>query len=292
MSNKIDIVVPCYNSLKTLPRLLSSVISQTINDKVKVILVDDCGTDDYSEVISSFSKFLNIKLIRLDKNSGPGTARRKGIQAGQGEYIVFADSDDEFFNSFSLNLLLDKIETEKCDIVYSDFLEETADGRFVPHNNDNVWMFGKIFRRKFIENNGLYFNDTRANEDFGFNTLCRFFTTPVHLDSTTYIWLNNNNSITRINNGEYTFTCYDGQVENKLWAIDEAISKNAKIENLPNLLVDQLMYYYFCYIRFKNEEGQPGKEYVNVDKFLGWIRKFYTRWEKKLMILLKTIKKH
>lgn len=279
MVNLVDLIVPCYNSNKTLPRLLSSILSQTISDKIKVILVDDFGTDDYTNIISTFQQYLNIELVRTDKNVGPGAARRIGMKKGKGKYIMFADSDDEMFNSFSVKLLVDKIEEENCDIVYSDFLEETNDNKFITHNNDDVWVFGKIFRRSFIEKNGLYFNDTRANEDFGFNTLCRFFAKPVHLDATTYIWLKNDNSITRKNNGEYTFTCYDGQVENKIWAINEATNKKANIENINNLVVDQFIYYYFCYIRFKNEEHQKGKDYVDLDKFLSWIHRYYKEYE-------------
>ena len=158
---KIDLVIPCYNTHETLPRVLGSVLTQTVRDEIKVILVDDCSDNDYVEIVEQFEKFLDIQVIRLEENSGPGKARRVGMQAGNSKYIMCIDSDDTFFNAYSVELLLHEIETRKCDICYSNFLEDVDNLKFVPHPNDCIWMFGKIYKRQFLENLDIWLNDSR-----------------------------------------------------------------------------------------------------------------------------------
>ena len=77
----IDIIIPLYNS-KTIWYTLASIAYQTDTD-VTVTVVDDCSSKeyDYSKMIEFYQQFLNLQYIRLEKNSGPGVARQKGIEA-------------------------------------------------------------------------------------------------------------------------------------------------------------------------------------------------------------------
>ena len=149
-NNKINIVVPCYNAHSTLDRLLSSVAMQTIKDKVKVILVNDCSEKDYSEFVKRFRELIDIEEIKNETNLGVGATRSKGMCYGDSEYITCIDSDDVFQNAFALEELLKVIEEGKFDVVNSIFLEELEDKTFFNHECDNIWMFGKIYRRKFL----------------------------------------------------------------------------------------------------------------------------------------------
>jgi glycosyltransferase involved in cell wall biosynthesis len=275
---KIDLIIPCYNTHKTLYRLFGSIMSQNCKDDIHIILVDDCSDEGYDELIMPFKDILDIQIIRLDKNSGPGTARRVGMQAGKSPYIMFIDSDDTFFNAFSVERLLYEIESKQCDIVYSNFIEDLENFRFIMHNNDYIWVFAKIYRRQFLENFDIYFNDTRSNEDNGFNTLTRCFTEPQYVDETTYIWHHNPKSITRINNGLYTFTCTEGQVENKIWAFKNGYKRGWDKAKYLRAIAGQFCFYYFNYFTVKRQT----REEIKTEDYLKWIKKFYQEFKSEI----------
>ncbi len=272
---KIDLIIPCYNTHKTLHRLFGSIMSQNCKDDIHIIMVDDCSDETYDEIVKPFKGILDIEIVRLDKNSGPGTARRVGMQAGKAPYIMFIDSDDTFFNAFSVSRLLYEIEARQCDIVYSNFIEDIDNFRFVMHNNDYIWVFAKIYKRQFLENLDIYFNDTRSNEDNGFNTLTRCFTEPQYVDETTYIWHYNPKSITRVNNGLYTFMCTEGQVENKIWAFKNGYKRGWERNKYIKSIVGQFCFYYFNYFSIKNQT----REEIDAEKYIQWIKKYYDEFK-------------
>lgn len=275
---KIDLIIPCYNTHKTLYRLFGSIMSQNCKDEIHIIMVDDCSDEGYDEFIKPFKDILDIEIIRLDKNSGPGTARRVGMQAGKSKYIMFIDSDDTFFNAFSVERLLYEIEARQCDIIYSNFIEDVQNNNFVMHDNDHIWVFGKIYRRQFLENFGIYFNDTRSNEDNGFNTLTRCFTEPGYVDEVTYIWHSNPKSITRVNNGLYSFTCMEGQIYNKIWAFKEAYKKGWAREYYVKNIINQFLYYYFDYFNIKSQT----REEINPELYLEWVKGYYQEFKNEI----------
>ncbi|MGI6778250.1 MAG: glycosyltransferase family 2 protein [Acetivibrionales bacterium] len=92
----VSVVIPCYNSSHTISRAIVSIENQTVLPQ-EVILVDDCSSQEYEiEYLKQVQNksFLNIKLICLNKNVGPGVARNYGMLKSSFDYIAFLDSDD------------------------------------------------------------------------------------------------------------------------------------------------------------------------------------------------------
>ena len=85
----VSVIIPCFNSNKTLPRALASVLAQTYQNW-EIILIDDASSALYQ------SKFNDprIRLFRNEINLGPGASRQKGFEVSKGEMICFLDSDD------------------------------------------------------------------------------------------------------------------------------------------------------------------------------------------------------
>ena len=97
MNNLVSVITPVYNSEKYISDHIKSVQNQTYSNW-ELILVDDCSSDHSAALINSFQKNdSRIKYFRLEKNSGAGIARNKGIELAQGQYIAFLDSDDQWF---------------------------------------------------------------------------------------------------------------------------------------------------------------------------------------------------
>ena len=236
MSGKIDVIVPCYKAHDKLPRLLGSIISQDIVEDLKVTLVNDGDENDYKEIVKQFSPFVDIQEIKLKKNSGPGTARRFGYENTNNPLVTWIDADDTFSGAFALKLLRQELLEQPINVIcIGTFVEEHAEAQpkpiYVPHQNDTVWMFGKLYKREFLDRHKIKMNDTRANEDNGFNMLCKMMCNEHEqikfIPDVVYYWHTNPNSITRINDSEYSYNqSFVGYTENMIWAFKEAEKRN------------------------------------------------------------------
>jgi glycosyltransferase involved in cell wall biosynthesis len=139
----IDIIIPCYNAHSTIEKTLNSIIVQSIKEKAKVLLVDDASDKGYESVVSKYKEYIDISLLILKDNVGPGLAREKGIQHTKSKYIMFIDSDDLLMNVYSLELLYKNIE-EGYDYVITEHYNEKTGVVYVNSGD----LHGKIYRRK------------------------------------------------------------------------------------------------------------------------------------------------
>jgi amylovoran biosynthesis glycosyltransferase AmsB len=97
---KFSVIIPTYNSSKTIVRSLQSIIDQTL-EPYEVIVIDD-GSSDYEALKCKVNEFnvpnFNIHLLRNESNLNASVARNRGIDFASGDYIAFMDADDEWEN--------------------------------------------------------------------------------------------------------------------------------------------------------------------------------------------------
>ena len=104
----VSIVVPCYNSAKTLKTTLGTILAQSYSD-IEVVVVNDGSTDDTVKIAQSI-KDPRIKVIEKE-NGGVSTARNMGIDSSNGDYIMFVDDDDRIDKTMvekMLNCIIDR----------------------------------------------------------------------------------------------------------------------------------------------------------------------------------------
>lgn len=90
----VSIIIPLYNAQKYINECIQSILTQTF-ENWELILVDDGSTDDTLSICRSFEKKdCRIKVIHQE-NAGVSVARNTGIKAAEGNYLVFADGDDQ-----------------------------------------------------------------------------------------------------------------------------------------------------------------------------------------------------
>ena len=130
---KISIIVPMYNSEKTIQRCLDSIILQNYPN-IEILVIDDGSSDKSAEIIKSYLKGkVNIKYF-YQRNKGVSAARNLGINRSTGAYVMFVDSDDY-------------IEPNTCSIAMSKFSEEIDLVIF----GLNVCKNGKLLRNPHLE---------------------------------------------------------------------------------------------------------------------------------------------
>ena len=89
----LSVIIPVYDSLSTLNRCVESVLSQNV-DGMEVILVDDGSADGSAALCDSIAAQNESVRVIHRPNGGLSAARNTGIEAAQGEWISFVDSDD------------------------------------------------------------------------------------------------------------------------------------------------------------------------------------------------------
>lgn len=91
----ISIIIPVYNQAEKLIKTLESIDKQTYTD-YEVIIVNDGSTDGVEEKFATYSKTAasnNRYLFINQDNAGAPSARNRGSQEAQGEYLFFCDAD-------------------------------------------------------------------------------------------------------------------------------------------------------------------------------------------------------
>ena len=120
----ISVILPVYNRAATLPRCVRSVLAQTRADW-ELIAVDDGSSDASIAAIEAFGD-ARIRVLRHEKNSGPGAARNTAIKAARGEYLALIDSDDEWLPT-KLEKQLARLESGDCELCGCEYFL-TSDG--------------------------------------------------------------------------------------------------------------------------------------------------------------------
>ena len=128
---KISIIIPCYNEIKTLEKIIDKVNLQNSYDK-EIIIVDDYSTDGSRELIEKNIKKKVQKVILNNKNYGKGYSLRKGIEIATGEIILIQDADLEYDPS-DYHKLIEPIKKGYADVVYGS--------RFVGSDEKRILFF-------------------------------------------------------------------------------------------------------------------------------------------------------
>ena len=123
---KVSVIIPFFNRNELLKRAIESVLNQT-HQYFEIILINDGSTKDLSDIKAFVKKHDHITILNNKSNSGPSTARNKGIEAATGDYIAFLDSDDEFAQD-KLEKSLQYLIAAKGKFLHTSYLGKSASG--------------------------------------------------------------------------------------------------------------------------------------------------------------------
>lgn len=244
MNGLVSIIVPIYNSDKTLEICVNSLLNQTYK-KIEIILVNDGSRDNSLQVCKKIANENSNVLIVDQKNMGAAYARRNGIAHSKGDYLIFIDSDDwiepEMVSTLMHELLENQVDLVECRFVrnFSNGKKEyssACEKRCIMNAHDAIkslnygevisaGMCNKIFKKQFFEDS--FFKDkVTIGEDYRI------------------IWeyLRKCNKVMYIPNILYHYTqhsgsvCYTGYTGNGNEIIDNYTDiKDKTIKELPEL---------------------------------------------------------
>ena len=142
MKSLVSAIVTSYNHADYIVQRMESLATQTY-DNIEIIVVDDNSKDNSVEVLKSLKNRINFRLIILESNVGYAQACNIGVSASQGEYIIFAESDD-YSDVNQIKKLKHKADECKAGVVFS--ASNMVDGLGRKFGEDFFWR-EKKFRK-------------------------------------------------------------------------------------------------------------------------------------------------
>ncbi len=153
----IDIIVPNYNKANYLDECIGSVLNQTYVNW-SLYIIDDCSTDNSSNILNKYKNEKKIKIIKLKKNKGPSFCRNLGMRLSKAEYISFLDSDDYWTNE-KLQIQILYMIKNNLNFTYTDYIP------FITKNNQ------KVFKKETNLKKSFRFDDFIINSSINSSTM-------------------------------------------------------------------------------------------------------------------------
>jgi glycosyltransferase involved in cell wall biosynthesis len=183
--NMITVIIPVYNTEKYLYRSVKSVLEQTYKN-FEIILINDGSTDSSGKICDELAGANPQIRVFHQENRGVSTARNVGLDNALGEFIIFADSDDELpFNAIELLIGVNDLDNfdliiGNCEVIgnfkkHGYNLFDAPNKEFssidISHKilvDKKLFLlmsaaWGKLFRKEIIKNNSLRFDDSLIN---------------------------------------------------------------------------------------------------------------------------------
>lgn len=187
---RFSIIIPVYNVEKYLLQCVNSFLNQSFDD-YEIILVNDGSTDKSGTVCDNLSNsHKNITVIHKS-NGGLSSARNAGLEVSNGEYIVFADSDDFWNDNNALKEINHILSNRDVDTLifpmrryyedtntYTNIVSRTVDQKIIGSNDytvvesylikNNIFRASacnKIVKHSLIDRHNLRFLNGYLSED-------------------------------------------------------------------------------------------------------------------------------
>ena len=235
MANKVSIVTVSFNCVSSIEDTILSVVNQKYKEK-EFVIIDGGSTDGTLDVIKKYDKQINYWVS--EKDAGIYDAMNKGIKASNGDWIIFMNSGDCFYN---LNVLTD-IFSERFyseSIFYGDRI--------------SLFSFGKYYHKPAVLSVFRY--------DFPIfhqSTFCRLYLLKNRLFDTQYKICSDFESLYYFFNAGYSFRylslpisiceCEDG-LSSRFSSQFRRIRENTRITNVPKCSLSFVKQYFRTTIR-------------------------------------------
>lgn len=171
---KFSIIIPTYNSDKSLSKSLDSVLIQKFSD-YEVLIIDGDSNDDTLDIIKSYdNKFSNRLRWIGGEDFGIYDAMNKGVDLAKGEWLYFLGSDDFLFNENVLGEVARETDGD-VDVVYGNVVIEndsrTYDGEFTLEKliEKNISHQAICYKKRVFDLLGKYNMKYKTLADWEFN---------------------------------------------------------------------------------------------------------------------------
>lgn len=148
----LSIIIPAYNVEAYIIDCLDSICTgQEENPSLEVLVVDDGSTDSTLALVSDYATRHSMVHFLHQENGGQTKARRSGILASSGAYLMFVDADDCLVPGF-LQQITGLISKHDADIYMYNISAMSSDGSSIQENRSQVFADGFVDRYEICQN--------------------------------------------------------------------------------------------------------------------------------------------
>ncbi len=171
---KISIITICYNA-DNLERTCESIVTQD-RDDFEWVVIDGGSSDEHQKIFDKYKSRMDYFVSEPDK--GIYDAMNKGILAATGEYVIFMNAGDSFYDTNILSHVMRFMETDDSDIIFGAAkcdndtkIEKRVIRVFDKEINDIFWFDrcpphqAMFYKRSLFSNVGMYRMDYRIMSD-------------------------------------------------------------------------------------------------------------------------------
>ncbi len=151
MSNsiKISVLTVCLNAAETIENTLKSILSQTYSN-IELVVVDGASSDGTVDILKKYAN--KIACLISEPDTGIYSAMNKAIGKATGDYLIFMNANDSFYNDNVVQIVVDQIEKNpKAEFFYGD-----ANYIDINRQSSHIVSYGKYNIKKndfFYSNN-------------------------------------------------------------------------------------------------------------------------------------------
>ena len=205
MDKTLSIIIPCYNVEKYIEECLESVCNDRDAD-IEVICVNDGSTDGTLDILEQWKQKDARVIVINQENKGVSVARNQGLHIAKGKFIYFLDSDDKVKDVAILEKCCEKMQEDQLDILigagksffeteefykkysyyeksyrieheYPRIMKGTELMAELQRNGEwAVQQSTRIYRRKFLQDNNVYYTEGQLHEDNYVTFMCMYLT--------------------------------------------------------------------------------------------------------------------
>lgn len=190
-SPAVSVVIPCYNAEEYLDTCMDSLLNQTLRE-IEIICVDNGSTDKTLDKLKYYAQTDKRVFVFSQKNSSEGAAKNMGLTCARGEYVIFLNAENRLV-PMCLEKLCDTADNNLADIVVCNYAGIDKSGYELKKTGIHIeWILGeksvfsykdcslnilriagimtwnKLFRRLFIQNNALCFDELSTCNELNF----------------------------------------------------------------------------------------------------------------------------
>lgn len=213
---KVSVIIPVYNVERYIDKCLEMLLCQTYKN-IEILLIDDGSSDNSGKICDKYmEEHDNIRTFHIEQ--GLCAARNTGLCEASGDYIVFVDSDDYVYSEETIYIMVNELEKTGADIVAGNYSrlwnEKLLPAREHAHFSKNPpesekfkfgafysigtmsYLWGKMYRRSFLEENEIHFENFIYAEDKAFSVMCYLCgAVYAYVDEAVYVYRKNDDSI-------------------------------------------------------------------------------------------------